>query len=71
MKRLILLLVVILHSIRFYNDYRSSFALTDASATENTYFFSNRYFQFEKGKYSIQMLIFFTLSILFVNLFEI
>lgn len=71
MKRLILLLVVILHSIRFYNDYRSSFALTDASATENTYFFSNRYFQFEKGKYLIQLLIFFTPFILFINLFEI
>lgn len=53
MKRLIFLLVVILHSIRFYNDYRSSYALIDASTAENTYFFSNRYFQFEKGKFWI------------------
>lgn len=48
MKRLILFLVLVLHSIRFYNDYRSASALTHVSA-ENTYFASNRYFQFEKG----------------------
>lgn len=53
MKRLILLLVLVLHSIRFYNDCRSASALTDASAAvaaaENRYYSSNRYFQLEKG----------------------
>jgi len=47
MKRLILLLVLVLHSILFYNDYRSASALTNAAA-ESTYFSPNRYFQLEK-----------------------
>lgn len=48
MKRLILFLVLVLHSIRFYNDYRSASALTNVAA-ESTYFSPNRYFQLEKG----------------------
>lgn len=51
MKRLILLLVLVLHSIRFYNDCRSASALTTASTPEHRYISSNRYFQFEKGNY--------------------
>lgn len=52
MKRLILLLVLLLNSIRFYNDYyRSASALTNA-ASENIDFSSNKYFQFEKGNFS-------------------
>lgn len=55
MKRLILFLVLVLHSIRFYNDYRSASALTNAAA-ESTYFSSNRYFQFEKGIHNYYIL---------------
>lgn len=52
MKSLILLLVLVFHSIRFYNDYKGASGLTFVSATksnENTFFSSGRYFQFEKG----------------------
>lgn len=61
MKRLILILVLTLHSIRFYNDYKSISALTFVSAAksnENTFFSSTRYYQFEKGKlFSLQLFI--------------
>lgn len=58
MKQLILLLVLVLHSIRFYNDYKSASALTFVSASrsnENTFFSSGRYYQFEKGKRNLSL----------------
>lgn len=66
MKRLILFLVLVLHSIRFYNDYRSASALTHVSA-ENTYFASNRYFQFEKGTFIFICIVIFLMNLLWEN----
>lgn len=56
MKRIILLVVLVLHSILLYTDYAGSgvTAVNASSKTKETNFFSSssRYFQFEKGKLS-------------------
>lgn len=53
MKRIILLVVLVLHSILLYTDYTGSgvTAVNASSKTKETNFFStsSRYFQFEKG----------------------
>lgn len=68
MKRIILLVVLVLHSILLYTDYTGSgvTAVNASSKTKETNFFStsSRYFQFEKGnvhrprQYHFQFLLF-------------
>lgn len=68
MKRIILLVVLVLHSILLYTDYTGSgvTAVNASSKTKEANFFStsSRYFQFEKGNVHWPRQYYFQISLL-------